>query len=363
MQYARYMATGESSLIVAQKANPEASLALSSLIHALYESQFYALARLVKKDNVAPVMVMLAPNIEPDFESLLEVALPFAEDVRNFKFAPLDRVRNSKGEALKKHRYLPSDKLTEAMSTFMDDMNLDTMRDADGILTDGLPPEDTYNYAIHRVNQAILFRAFHQSSEPIPPPMKSILRVSKVPEEVVNKTTFKESVANLIQIADVKKVPPRTAFKRKRGHAPEPVKTGLDLDDLLGSEEADVEPNESVPDRSRIPDSHSIGHAHPLEDFEAMMKKDELIDLAFSQIQPVIVELVQYSLGEQTFGLAIQCLKAFRLHAIKEEEREVFNEFMQSLKSKARESEREDFITYLSRSGVVEISEVEVKAG
>jgi ATP-dependent DNA helicase 2 subunit 2 len=112
------MAMGEASIIVSQKANHEAAAALSSLIHALYESETYALARLVRKDGVPPLMVLLAPNIEAEFESLLEVALPFAEDVRQYKFAPLDRIKTSRGEITEQHRYLPSKKLSDAMDEY-----------------------------------------------------------------------------------------------------------------------------------------------------------------------------------------------------------------------------------------------------
>lgn len=63
------------NIIVAQKANTMAALALSSLVHALYELESYAIARLVKKENAAPVMVMLAPMIDIDngVEGLLDV--------------------------------------------------------------------------------------------------------------------------------------------------------------------------------------------------------------------------------------------------------------------------------------------------
>ena len=60
-------------VIVPQKANRKAALALSSLVHALYELDNYILARLVTKKDKPPVMVMMAPLIEPDFEGLVDV--------------------------------------------------------------------------------------------------------------------------------------------------------------------------------------------------------------------------------------------------------------------------------------------------
>lgn len=55
----------------------KAVMALSSLIHALYELDNYALARLVPKKDKPPMMVVMAPLIEPDFEALIDVQVRF----------------------------------------------------------------------------------------------------------------------------------------------------------------------------------------------------------------------------------------------------------------------------------------------
>ena len=67
------MGLSESSLIIGQKMNDRAQIALSSLIHALYENDVYALARLVTKDDKPPVMIMMAPLIETDIECLVDM--------------------------------------------------------------------------------------------------------------------------------------------------------------------------------------------------------------------------------------------------------------------------------------------------
>lgn len=72
-KFKRHMALSESNCIIGQKGNERAQIALSSLIRALYENECYALARLVTKDGKPPVMVMLAPHIEIDFDCLVDV--------------------------------------------------------------------------------------------------------------------------------------------------------------------------------------------------------------------------------------------------------------------------------------------------
>jgi ATP-dependent DNA helicase 2 subunit 2 len=119
------------NIIIGQRGNDKSSLALSSFIHALFELECYAVARLVVKENKPPVMVLLAPSIEPDYECLLEVQLPFAEDVRTYRFPPLDRVITVSGKVVTEHRNLPNKDLLDAMSEYVDSMDL-VVTDEDG---------------------------------------------------------------------------------------------------------------------------------------------------------------------------------------------------------------------------------------
>jgi ATP-dependent DNA helicase 2 subunit 2 len=61
------------NVIVGQKGNEKAAVALSSLIHALYELDSYAIVRFVKKKNDAPMVLVLAASIDADFECLIDV--------------------------------------------------------------------------------------------------------------------------------------------------------------------------------------------------------------------------------------------------------------------------------------------------
>lgn len=132
-QYERYMNMSPASQIVAQRTNEMAKMALSSLIHALFELEDYAIARLVTRDDRAPVLVLLGPEITPDYECLVDVQIPFAEDFRAYKFPPLDRVVTVSGKVLTEHRSLPNSDLKGAMSDYVDKMDLSTFdKDEDG---------------------------------------------------------------------------------------------------------------------------------------------------------------------------------------------------------------------------------------
>lgn len=128
------MSMSTSQMIIGQKGNAKASMALSSLIHALRETDSYVVARLVPKQNKNPVLLLLAPSIEAQgYECLVDVQLPFAEDVRSYKFPPLDKVITVSGKVLKEHRNLPNKTLVSAMSDYVDSMDIsEATTDEDG---------------------------------------------------------------------------------------------------------------------------------------------------------------------------------------------------------------------------------------
>lgn len=117
---------GDACVTVARKSDTKSEASLSSLVWALSELESYAVARIVPKDGKDPLLVLLAPGIEPGLECLYDVPLPFAEDVRSYQFPPLDRVITVSGQTLTKHRFLPSDELNDAMSDYVDAMDLST---------------------------------------------------------------------------------------------------------------------------------------------------------------------------------------------------------------------------------------------
>ena len=115
-----------SCVTIPQKTNNKAIMGFSSLVHALFELESYAVARLVAKAERDPLLVLLAPSIESDYECLLDVQLPFAEDLRSYRFPPLDRVVTVSGKVITQHRNVPNEALNSAMSDYVDRMDLST---------------------------------------------------------------------------------------------------------------------------------------------------------------------------------------------------------------------------------------------
>jgi ATP-dependent DNA helicase 2 subunit 2 len=309
------------NLIVSQKLNDKASMALSSFIHALYELESYAVARLVIKENKEPKLVLLTPHIEPDFECLYDVELPFAEDMRSYKFPPLDRVLTVSGKEVKVHRTLPSDKLLDAMSDYVDSMDLSTFgKDEEGEPTEYMPMDETYSPMLHRINQVIKHRAVYPEAD-APPPFEILMRYSKPPSDLVEKSQSK--LDRLIQAADVKKVPPKARGKRYYKKESSKPLSNLDVGALLAQDSGRT--------RRKIDPKNAVAE---FKQFLAGADKIEDLHDACKQMKYIIFDWIRNSVGDLNYGRAVEAIRIMREEMNELEEPGPYNDFLRELKAK-----------------------------
>lgn len=316
--YERYMSMSVSCVVIAQRTNTKAIMALSSLTHALFELESYAVARLVTKTDKEPVIVLLAPSIEVEYECLLDVQLPFTEDIRSYRFPPLDRVLTVSGKEIKEHRNLPNDALSAAMSAYVDRMDLSTFgKDDEGNEAEYMPINDTYSPVLHRIDQAVRWRAVHPN-EPIPPVYEILTKYSKPPEQLVAKA--KRQLEKLVAAADVKKVPPRTQSRKRNRDEVKPL-SGLDVGALLGSK----------------PKKPKITPENPIPEFrQALDVADSIEGIrdAAQQLSAIIETHIKDSFGDIAYPRAVEELKVLRDEMIDLEEPAIYNDFIKDLKQK-----------------------------
>lgn len=318
-KYDRFMHMTNTNVIIAERTNEQAKMALSSFIHALFELDCYAVGRLVAKESKPPLVVLLAPSIEPDYECLLEVQLPFAEDVRSYRFPPLDKVTAVTGKVITEHRNLPNQQLMDAMSNYVDSMELVSV-DENGEPIETLPIDDSYSPSLHRLDAAIRYRAVHPT-EPVLEPSERLNKFSHPSEDLVKRST--KALERLVETADVKKVPPKVKG-RKRREAETPL-SGLDVDALLHQEKrAKISSNNSVPEFKQ-----ALARA---ENIEAVRD-------AVQQMTEIILDQIKNSLGEANYNRAIEGLGVMRDELIDYEEPGLLNAFMRQLKDKILKEE------------------------
>ncbi|KAI0098969.1 SPOC domain-like protein [Hypoxylon sp. NC0597] len=320
-KYEPFFNMGEACQTVPQKFNEAAALKLSSFIHSLQELGSYAVARIVTKDGKDPALILLAPHIEPDFECLYDVPLPFAEDVRNYQFPPLDKVITVTGNVkYEDHRLLPSKELSEAMDDYVDAMDISTWaKDEEGNRTQEYAAvEDVFCPPLHRINQVVRHRAIYPD-QPLPPVAPILLKYSNPPEDLVIKA--KTKLEDLIEEARVKKVPPKAKGRREKGHKPEPI-SGLDVDALLSqpqNKRKKIDPGNVIPSFKQIVEY--ADEEHEIED-------------AAKQMGAIIRSLITDSLGDSGYDRAIENIGVLRDTMEKMEIPALYNSFLRDLKKR-----------------------------
>ncbi|KAF2403626.1 ATP-dependent DNA helicase II subunit 2 [Trichodelitschia bisporula] len=321
-KHPRYLNMTNSNLLIPQRGNDKAALALSSLIRALDELKLYAVARFVKRAGADPRMVLLAPFFEQGFEGLVDVELPFAEDVRSYTFPPLDRVVTVKGETLAQHRNLPDVMLMKAMGAYIDGMDLSEF----GTGPDGRPGEyatvyETFSMKAHRLSHAIRTRVADPQA-PLPPPLPVLTRFAHPPEELLAKN--KGVLERVIQAANVKKVPPKAKLRGGRNRAPpEKPLSGLDVDALLRSGSA--EPRRGISASNAIPE------------FKQLLERTEDLDGVrdvVRQFGEVAEGYVRDSTGDSGYARAIEALRVMREKVEEFEEPGIWNTWITGFNKK-----------------------------
>ncbi|ORY70158.1 putative Ku family DNA helicase [Pseudomassariella vexata] len=318
-KYGPFLNMGSTGLTVAQKLNDAAAMKLSSLIHSLHELESYAVARIVTKDGKEPQLLLLAPYIDVDFECLYDIPLPFAEDVRSYHFPPLDKVITVAGATLTKHRHLPTQDLIETMSEYVDAMDISTFGlDDEGQRTQEYAPvEDVYCPPVHRINQVVRHRVIY-ADQPVPPIPPILLKYAQPNRNLVEKA--RSALEDLIEVAEVKQVPPKAKGKRQRD-AIKPI-SGLDVDALLQTPEnkrTKIDPNNAVPEFKQM-----VDNAEDIKTFEEATK----------QIGHIIRQLITDSLGDVNYDRAIEVMGVLRESLINIEEPGFYNSFIKDLKKR-----------------------------
>lgn len=312
----RYCIIDNSNMLVSPKQNDKAALALSSLIQALHINNSVAVARLVKKNLQEPQVTLLSPLVTGDYQCLVENILPFAEDIRTYRFPPLDKVLTVSGKALNQHRNLPNDDLVKSMSDYVDSMSLD--RDDEEMLE----MDETYSPVLHTIEGAVRYRAVYPDAS-VPPKREAFMAYSKQPEEL--QVQSQEALRRLVKAADVKKVSPRVKGRRYR--EPEKPLSNLDVNELLRKEK-----------RTKISSDNAIS------EFKQMLDRaetTEVIEDAVKQMGSIVEERIRTTFGEDNHDRILEELGVMRSMIFELEMPALYNDFIRDLKAKSDRGELE----------------------
>jgi ATP-dependent DNA helicase 2 subunit 2 len=264
-----------------------------------------------------PLLKILSPEVKPDYECLIENELPFAEDVRPYRFPPLHKIVTVSGKVLTKHRNLPSHDLQNAMNAFVDKMDLSTFgTDENGEPAEYMPMDETFSPLYHRIEQAKRWRAVHPK-DPVPPIPEVLTKYSKQPEEL--QSDAQSTLEQLIKAADVKKVPPKVKGRKRNREMDKPL-SGLNVEDLFKTEKrTKIDPENAIPEFKQT---------------LAMTDSLDAVKDAMKQMSAIVEDRIRHSFGDSAYARAVEELGVMRQEMIDLEEPGLYNDMLRELKRK-----------------------------
>lgn len=187
--FRRHFLLGEVWNVFADENDLSAQLRLSSLSKAMNRQDKLAIVRYVRQNNADPKIGVLYPVERTQGQTTAEyfhfAEVPFSDDLKRYTFPSLNRAITAYGKELNEHRTLPSERMLQAMEGLVDSMNLSRLYvDDDGHEQSWFSPENSFNPAIHRMKDAVAWRAMHPNSTYIPEPHWEIKKFLDWPEEI-----------------------------------------------------------------------------------------------------------------------------------------------------------------------------------
>ncbi|EPQ61200.1 SPOC domain-like protein [Gloeophyllum trabeum ATCC 11539] len=388
--FRRDHAMGEVYYVWADPTSPQQQVAFSSIVQAMFEQGVMAISRWVSRDGADPKMGVLSPSVFESVDCLLWVQMPFADDVRKYTFASLENLVNKNGERILKHPYLPTNEQLDAMDNFVDAMDLMDAgeKDEEGNRGPWFDVRFSYNPAVHRVKQALFHSAIVSdlTTNPLPPPHPELLKYFDPPKRVLKRA--RPTIEECKNLFNVKEVPKRVFKQRKDGHvraADEdqdmlllekiprrtqsiasqsqlqasgssqliPAKTAPEVAAESETEDEDEEmlldgkktpnkpqKNHNIPTPAPESPEHDmgrdegriVGRTRPLEDFRKNLVKGDLVSKAVGDLAYVIKDIVLKPFASRRTEELLQCMQELREVCLKEDEIDVWNDFIQELK-------------------------------
>ena len=199
--------------------------------------------------------------------------------------------------------------------------------------------DETYSPVLHRMHQAIRWRAARPMEE-IPPPYPAITRPSRPPEELISAA---KPFLDVVQAeGDVKKgivfvptlmarpvremshanslpdlVPPKQLARKRARDTVKPL-SGLDVDELLNREKRRrISPDNAVPEFKQM---------------LATSEDPQVISDAAKQMSTLVQDWIKRSFGDSGYGRAIEGIRVMREELNEFEEPAMFNDVMRDLK-------------------------------
>ncbi|XP_026150879.1 X-ray repair cross-complementing protein 5 [Mastacembelus armatus] len=326
--------------IFAPKDDEHAGVALSAVIRALDELEMVAIVRYAYDRRSNPQIGAAFPCIKRDYECLMYVQLPFAEDLRQFTFPSLES-----------KKFTPSDTQLSAVDSLIDSMML-VEKDENGDYKDMLKVHHIPNPAFQRHFQCLYHRAVSPGS-PLPPLEPWLKAVLEPPEIITERCQA--------PLEEIKRKFPLVEVQKKKK-----LKTSAQIFGKESEEPNDKEAKADEEEEYNLADIAggsvtSVGSVDPDGDFCKLIKQKSL---PFGEVCQQLTHRIEQLLSNKNtnyYMKSLKCIKVFREQSIKLGNADLYNSYLQSLKRSIPSRGLEVFWDLLVQDSMTLISKDEVQ--
>uniref|UniRef100_A0A8C3ALN0 X-ray repair cross-complementing protein 5 n=1 Tax=Cyclopterus lumpus TaxID=8103 RepID=A0A8C3ALN0_CYCLU len=308
------------------KDDEHAGVALSALIRALDELNMVAIVRYAYDRRSNPQVGAAFPCIKKDHECLIYVQLPFMEDLRQFTFPSLE---NNK-------KFTPSDTQLSAVDSLIDSMML-LEEDDNGDQKDMFKVHHIPNPAFQRHFQCLHHRAVSPST-PLPPMEPWLKAALECPDVIAERCQG--------PLEEVKRKFPLTEVEKKKKLKTSAQIFGKDS----GEPDAKMAKGDEEEDYNLADIAEgsvtSVGSVDPMHICQQLTRR---------------LEQLLSNKNTAYFMKSITCIQAFREQSVKLGDANLYNGYLQSLKTSIPNRGLEVFWDLLVQDAVTLISKDEVK--
>ncbi|WBW73948.1 Ku domain helicase (XRCC5-like protein) Pku80-like [Schizosaccharomyces osmophilus] len=302
-----YYTISESNIII-PRGDETNKQRFSSFVQSLEREHRYALARYVPKERGSPILLVLMPYVESKKHYLVDVQLPFAEDVRPYQFPDLEELSDPQEKQ----------RLDEAMNHYVDNMDLDS---SECPFQPKFEPENTYSAVPHRLFQVITHYA-EFPNEKLPSPPEYVVRYTNPPANMLDNCSKDLDVISET-LSVIQPSEPKYASQE----------TALDSGAPISEQEIDELLNAGIDEQEEKALILHVSEKDPVGTFTEILKNPFGLEDALSEMEGVIRRLV----AKEENNLALLSLQALRVHSILEDEADRYNKYIKRLQTDVSE--------------------------
>lgn len=302
--------------VFADEGTPANILAFNSIVEAMIRLNRLAIVRVVKAMNRSPKLCVFYPKKKLQKKTnkhvyLLYMAeLPTGEDMREFNFGSVKA---------------STQKEREVMREYIQKLDIQNFDNGNNEPEELLVPKYTPDPKTQVMYQMIVQKGMKVDSSDT-----QVVVDDSIKEYLFTEQQTYEKVADMED-----KI--KSTFNLKKLQEGGETEQKVYWKDILKAENGLTEEEKIAlknKDKNDEPIIRHVSANHPISDFRDMLsnRREDLVEQAIKQMQARIIDTVRNAVSDSQYEKAIECLKVLREGCVNEEEYDMFNRFMVSLK-------------------------------